>query len=61
MMKWEDFRRGEDLTIHPRYAKTDIECPTCGEEIYEDMSIEYLSNPPQHDFYCFKCGWSGRK
>lgn len=61
MMKWDDFRRNEDLTIHPRYAKTNIECPNCGEEIYEDMSIEYLSIPPQHDFYCFKCGWRGIK
>lgn len=60
-IKWEDLRKGEDLTIHPQYVKTNIECPSCGEEIYEDVSIEYLLIPPQHDFYCFKCGWSGRK
>ena len=29
--------------------------------IYEDMTIEYLTIPAQHDFYCFNCGWSGRK
>lgn len=61
MMKWEDYRKGEDITIHPRYAKANIECPSCGEEIYEDLSVEYLGCQIQHDFYCFKCGWSGRK
>ena len=61
MMKWEDYRKGENVDLHVTYAKAGIECPECGEEIYEDMSVEYLTVPPQHDFYCFKCGWSGRK
>lgn len=60
-MKWEDYRKGADYTISPVYAITDIECPKCGEKIYMDTSVEYLSNPPQHDFYCFKCGWKGQK
>lgn len=61
MMKWEDFTRSEDLTTYPRYVKTEIECPSCGEKIYEDMHLVYLSNPPKHGFHCFKCGWSGIK
>ena len=60
-MKWEDFRKGEEATISPSYAITDIECPQCGKYIYEDMTVEYLTIPAQHDFYCFNCGWSGRK
>lgn len=61
MIKWEDYKKDESVDICSKYIKSGIECPSCGEEIYEDMSIEYLSNPPQHDFYCFKCGWQGRK
>lgn len=60
-MKWEDYRKGADYTMNPVYAITDIECPKCGEKIYMDTTLEYLSNPPQHDFYCFKCGWKGQK
>ena len=53
MMKWEEYRKDDDITIHPRYAKANIECPSCGEEIYEDLSVEYLGCQIQHDFYCF--------
>ena len=60
-MKWEDYRKDVYYTMNPVYAITDIECPKCGEKIYMDTSVEYLSNPPQHDFYCFKCGWKGQK
>lgn len=60
-MKWEDYKKGETYTMHPTYAITDIECPKCGEKIYMDTSVVYTSNPPQHDFYCFRCGWKGQK
>lgn len=60
-MKWEDYRKNVIYTMNPVYTMTDIECPKCGEKIYMDTSVEYLSNPPLHDFYCFKCGWKGQK
>ena len=41
-MKWEDFRKGEEATISPSYAITDIECPQCGKYIYEDMTITFI-------------------
>lgn len=60
-MKWEDYKRDEDVAVYGEYVKTDIECPKCGEYIYQDVSVQYMTNPPQHDFYCFGCGWKGRK
>lgn len=61
MIKWEDYKKDIDVCVEPVYIKTNIGCPKCGEAIYQDTSVEYLTSPPQHDFYCFKCGWSGRK
>lgn len=61
-MKWEDFKKDVEVyELYPQYVPTDIECPKCGKQIYEDTTIEYLTNPPKHDYYCFSCGWSGRK
>ena len=30
-MKWEDYRKGENVDLHVTYAKVGIECPECGE------------------------------
>ena len=60
-MKWEDYKKDKDIVVYDKYVKTDIECPKCGEVIYQDVSVQYMTNPPQHDFYCFGCGWKGRK
>ena len=60
-MKWEDYRKGENIALSSSYVKINIECPKCGAEIYRDESVVYMAYPPQHDYYCFKCGWKGRK
>ena len=60
-MKWEEYKKDDDCIVCPSYVLTDIECPKCSENIYMDMSIEYMTSPPKHDFYCFKCGWKGIK
>lgn len=38
--------------------KTDIICPICGAFIFCDLSLAYISDPPQHKYYCPKCTFS---
>lgn len=45
-MKWEDYRKGEDYTMNPVYAITDIECPKCGEKnLYGYIGCIYVESP----------------
>lgn len=60
-MKWEDYKNNEVRQFDPKYEKTDIECPKCGCYIYKDISFQYCTNPPRHQFYCLTCGWEGIK
>ena len=59
-MKWEDYidtRNPNAVQLAERI--TDIECPECGDWLYQDVSIVLASNPPQLRYHCKKCGWSG--
>ena len=37
----------------------DIECPKCSALIYKNISLVLTSYPPQYQFHCEKCGWTG--
>lgn len=60
-MKWEDFvkkpvfRRIEDLVM------TNIECPECGEYIFQRTNVVLTSDPPKRQYKCMKCGWIGSR
>ena len=37
-----------------------IVCPKCGEELFDSTpNIVLLSNPPQYNIHCEKCGYKG--
>lgn len=36
-----------------------IACPECGEELLVDTMIVLTSLPPQREYHCEKCNWSG--
>jgi len=33
-----------------------FECPKCGGNVYRDMSIVYMTNPPKYKYFCKDCG-----
>lgn len=40
--------------------KNGIECPDCGEELFDSCPMMTLtSNPPQKNIHCEKCDYSG--
>lgn len=58
-MKWEDFKKEKQRVAFNNYAKTSIECPKCGKNIYQRTNVVLASYPPQHSYFCQNCGWSG--
>lgn len=38
-----------------------IACPKCGAELWDDLTRQLTSNPPQTPIYCKKCGYSGSR
>ena len=36
-------------------------CPKCNSELYDDKSVEYLSNAPQYKTICQKCGYTSKR
>lgn len=63
MITWEEFKQGRLDNIkyigHNQYQKTDIECPECGQPLYKNVTMILTSYPPQHQYHCMKCDWTG--
>lgn len=62
-MTWKEYQNQRRETNiykdHQHYVRTDIECPECGALIYKNISLILTSYPPQYQFRCVKCGWTG--
>lgn len=58
-MKWEEFKEKQRERMKPRDLMTMAECPECGDYLYQQQGIVLTSYPPQHIYYCKKCGWRG--
>ena len=58
-MKWEEFKEKQRERMTPKDPMTMAECPKCGDYLYQQQGIVLTSYPPQHIYYCKKCGWSG--
>lgn len=58
-MKWEDFKKERHRVVYNNYAKTGIECPKCGKNIYRRTDVVLALHPPKHSYICTNCGWSG--
>ena len=60
-MTWDEFDKQFDLKnvyFPEKRVITDIDCPKCGNKIYERTDIILPSYPPQRQFEC-DCGWVG--
>ena len=59
-MTWDDFQQRQ-LHINGTVTriKTDIECPKCGKYIWKRLDIVLTSIPPQYQYECDDCGWTG--
>lgn len=54
---WEQYQKAnEELT---NGIPMGIACPQCGEELWGDKFCVLMSNPPQRNIWCPKCGWKG--
>lgn len=55
--KWEEIEKIQTLNQpHPN----GIECPECGEELWDSSPMTILtSNPPQKNIHCPACGYKG--
>ncbi len=61
MITWDEFKdQRTDFRnlVDQKKIPTAITCPKCGEMVYRDDSIIYVSMPPKHKYFCEKCGWS---
>ena len=50
---WKNYRKPEVERL------CGLACPTCGMELWEDLTIVLTSNPPQSRIYCKKCKYVG--
>lgn len=59
-MKWEEFvnQNKLDLNQYP-WTETNIECPKCGKYVYKNDGIVLCTYPPEYEYKCKKCGWTG--
>lgn len=61
-MTWEEFEKAnndrEAFWFNDKRRLTEIECPKCGQKLYERLDIVLASYPPQRQFEC-GCGWVG--
>ena len=57
-MRWEQFLDIKPNSKSTGQVQTDIECPSCGRNIYLDDTIILLSYPGKYAYWC-SCGWSG--
>jgi DNA-directed RNA polymerase subunit RPC12/RpoP len=58
-MKWEDFKNRRQNISDSHLQLTNIECPKCNEKIFVKTDIVLASYPPQLQYICMKCGWTG--
>jgi len=58
-MKWKDFNENTESAFGKWYLETDIECPKCGKHLYLDRMTVLTSIPPQYQYICCGCHWSG--
>ena len=55
--KRKDF---EEMQVFCQPHPNGIECPECGEELWDsDPMTTLTSNPPQKNIYCPACGYKG--
>jgi DNA-directed RNA polymerase subunit RPC12/RpoP len=61
MLEWEDFKTVADrFTVdNSEWKEMNVKCPECGQPIYKNMTIVLTSCPPQYQYKCFACGWTG--
>ena len=60
MKTWDEYIN-EDIygTWEERYVPVDVKCPKCGKPLYKRTDIILSSYPPQYQYGCKECGWSG--
>lgn len=58
-MLWEEFRREQFILPEENETKVNVKCPECGELLYRDDTLVYVSNPPKSKYFCKRCRWVG--
>lgn len=60
-IKWDDIKdkRSNIGQYFTSRAKTNIECPKCGELIYKRTDITLTTHPAMYQYECDGCGWVG--
>ena len=61
MQDWKEYKvQSNRATIDSsQWKKVDVKCPECGQPIYKNITIVLTSYPPQYQYKCFACGWTG--
>lgn len=60
MKTWEEYIT-EDIygEYGEVYTKVDVACPYCRAPLYKRTDIVLTSYPPQYQYQCKECGWTG--
>jgi len=61
VIEWDKYIQFRNDTINNpvEWMYTKIECPICKNRIYRNEFQLLMTNPPQHIYKCFECGWEG--
>jgi len=60
MKTWEEYITEDIYGEHGEvYTKVDVACPYCGEPLYKRTDTILAIYPPQYQYKCKECGWSG--
>lgn len=52
---------GETLRPIPNLVLNGHKCPKCNSELYDDRSIQLMTNPPQYKTSCESCGYKSTR
>lgn len=60
MKTWNEYLEEDTYgTYGERYEPVEVECPNCKNRLYKRTDIVLTSYPPQYQYQCLACGWTG--
>ena len=61
LINWDDFNPNSYAQLISEWQITNVKCPKCGERLHKNTTVILPTNPPKHQYKCFKCDFVGSK
>lgn len=60
MKTWKEYINDDTYEmLRGTYEPVEVECPICKNRLYKRTNVVLATNPPQYEYDCIDCGWSG--